>query len=440
MGTVYALSVLLTVLFILLFIQASHTFTIGMRIRFKSSIATRVKSNILGSLLTSTFPDSWPLHQYSQRLFSSRSPSNDPKKDLQVHMLPRMYVGPSPVVHARHLTDLINPTFSNMNTNTPPSRHQALHFDLLISLNQAQSHHLTSVLRLGKKRSWRQQQSQVRLFDGHTEWLAQPMEGTLERKRRHRGSSADPVVLRCLELLRRNPLTHQRDDDQETIASTLQRIPSIWIATAPPKRKERLRMLIEKCVELGVDGFLHVNSEYSETPELGASKLQAYAMEAAQQCERMNVPPATVSWDKDECQVEDTSDPLGLIELELLIQLVEESDSSVKLLVCRERSNLTPIWSALGSIFHSWEHSSASQGNAPQHGDALILCLIGPEGGWSQAEEQLLDRVEEATAPKNQVWNVSLGPTVLRAETAAMTAMAAVHLFRDMFGSRKLTV
>jgi RsmE family RNA methyltransferase len=101
------------------------------------------------------------------------------------------------------------------------------------------------------------------------------------------------------------------------------------------------------------------------------------------------------------------------------------------LLICRERSSTLAIWQALETVHSSnKENNDKSQGVAETTAsEAAVLFLIGPEGGWSPAEEALLDDLE-ARFP-DFVFNISLGPTVLRAETAAMTAMAAFALSKD---------
>ena len=50
-----------------------------------------------------------------------------------------------------------------------------------------------------------------------------------------------------------------------------------------------------------------------------------------------------------------------------------------------------------------------------------VAFLLGPEGGWSPEEEDLFDSLSQAS--NNNIQGVSLGPTVLRAETASMLAV-----------------
>jgi RsmE family RNA methyltransferase len=62
-----------------------------------------------------------------------------------------------------------------------------------------------------------------------------------------------------------------------------------------------------------------------------------------------------------------------------------------------------------------------------------VAFLVGPEGGWSAGEQALLDEQEVAS---DRIHSVSLGDLVLRAETAAMTAVGSYMLFQDELKSK----
>ena len=90
----------------------------------------------------------------------------------------------------------------------------------------------------------------------------------------------------------------------------------------------------------------------------------------------------------------------------------------VQILVCRERSKTSmPILQALEDL------------NRAHNEQTSIPCavLVGPEGGWSPSEVERFDTL----AAEQRIRNVSLGSTVLRTDTAAVTAIAAFSLQDD---------
>ncbi len=211
-------------------------------------------------------------------------------------------------------------------------------------LSRDQEHYLTRVMRL-------KQGDAVRLFNGADgEWLAELA-----------GQGAC-----CRELLR----------PQESSGD-------VWLLFAPPK-KDRLRFLVEKAAELGVARLMPVTTERTEPPEARIDKLRDWAVEAAEQCGRLDVPV---------CQAQQ-----GLTDT--LASWPKERT----LLFCDEAGG-APILSALGGV-----------------GGALAF-LVGPEGGFSEAERQTL-----VTNPR--VAPVSLGPHILRVETAALAALASWQALR----------
>jgi 16S rRNA (uracil1498-N3)-methyltransferase len=232
----------------------------------------------------------------------------------------------------------------------------------------------------------------VRLFDGHTEWLANLEQ--LGDDHRRKGSLL--VVAHCTECLREN---------------TAQDSP--WLCVAPPSKKERLRWMLEKTTELSVQRLVLLESDFSEQHSTPFDKMLAYVIQAAEQSERISLPLFLQA--KNDSMLTPLSQ---FLEAWLLEQ--ENGDCRVKLLVCRERSNSTPVLRALERI-----HTSKAQNER-----LSVAYLIGPEGGWSPTEQAKMDELEQRFPC--DVMNISLGPTILRAETAAMTAMAAHSLFLDI--------
>ena len=157
--------------------------------------------------------------------------------------------------------------------------------------------------------------------------------------------------------------------------------PDFWLVYAPIKRL-RQEWLIEKGTELGVGVFVPVMTERTQPERVSTERLFGHAVAASEQCERLSVPEIR---------------PAVLLTA-LLAQWPEER----RLIVCDETGGGAPIAEALAGF--------------PSGAAAAIL--VGPEGGLSQSELDALNNLPFVT-------RVGLGPLVLRAETAALAAVAA---------------
>jgi 16S rRNA (uracil1498-N3)-methyltransferase len=153
-------------------------------------------------------------------------------------------------------------------------------------------------------------------------------------------------------------------------------IPDVWLAFAPVKRAQT-DWLVEKATELGAARLLPVITQRTIAERVKLERLEAISIEAAEQCGRTRLP--------------EIAEPMTLKEL------------------LGTRSEARPLYFAD-------EHGGAFAAEAFEPGPALIL--VGPEGGFSE-EERLAIRA----APN--VMAISLGPRILRAETAALAALAA---------------
>lgn len=143
-----------------------------------------------------------------------------------------------------------------------------------------------------------------------------------------------------------------------------------------PIKKQRMDMLIEKAVELGVDELHPILMHRSVMRKVNEERMRAQIIEAAEQCERMDIPFLY---------------PMCMLD-EMLVSL------DTLLYACVERSQET---SSLSSC-------DLSGGSA---------FLIGPEGGFEESE------VKQILVHKH-VHPVSLGDSILRAETAALSCLA----------------
>jgi 16S rRNA (uracil1498-N3)-methyltransferase len=152
---------------------------------------------------------------------------------------------------------------------------------------------------------------------------------------------------------------------------------------------DRMEWIIEKATELGAERFVPMTARRSEKHLVQAAparveRWRRVAREAAKQSRRSDVPT-----------VED------VVTLKAGVRIKAAAPGLSLLLAEQERS--TTLYAAM---------QQAAKGSAPVH------LAVGPEGGWTAEEETLFG--SEGWQP------VSLGPRILRAETAGITAMAVV--------------
>jgi 16S rRNA (uracil1498-N3)-methyltransferase len=152
-------------------------------------------------------------------------------------------------------------------------------------------------------------------------------------------------------------------------------VPDLWLLFAPIK-KGRIDWLVEKATELGVARLQPVITQRTIVDKPRIERLRAHMIEAAEQCDRTALPT--------------------LAEPRALDALLREWDPARSLLFADENGG-TPLAKV------------AARGRA--------AILIGPEGGFTIAERAAI-RATSGAQP------ISLGPRILRAETAAASAIA----------------
>ncbi len=214
-----------------------------------------------------------------------------------------------------------------------------------LALNKDQSHYLFAVMRqpLGAR---------IAVFNGADgEWLAE-----VSKANKRNG-----------ELY----LISQRGPQQNP--------PDLWLLFAPIK-KARTDFIVEKAAEMGVSRIVPVQTDFTNADRIRQDRLQAHAVEAAEQCGGTFVPEVA--------------------ELAKLPRVLSDWPEGRKLMFCDE--TLTGEACATDAL--------SAAGAAPW------AILIGPEGGFSDAERQALRGLPFAHP-------VSLGPRILRADTAAVAAM-----------------
>jgi 16S rRNA (uracil1498-N3)-methyltransferase len=153
----------------------------------------------------------------------------------------------------------------------------------------------------------------------------------------------------------------------------------LWLLFAPVKR-QRIDLMAEKATELGVAVLQPVITERTVVERVNLKRLRAHAIEAAEQCGLLAVP--------------------ALREPVALKPLLEKWQVERRILFCDEGGKARPALEALQS----------------EAGGPWAL-LVGPEGGFTDAERRLLKE-------HGSVVPVSLGPRLMRADTAAATALA----------------
>ena len=153
-------------------------------------------------------------------------------------------------------------------------------------------------------------------------------------------------------------------------------VPDLWLAFAPVKRTQT-DWLVEKATELGAARLMPVMTQRTVAERVKLERMQSITIEAAEQCGRTVVP--------------DIDEPVTLK------QLLAERDTGRRLYFADE-SGGEPARTAFAA------------------GPAMIL--TGPEGGFTDQEREAIRAAPNAVA-------ISLGPRILRAETAALAALAA---------------
>jgi 16S rRNA (uracil1498-N3)-methyltransferase len=152
-------------------------------------------------------------------------------------------------------------------------------------------------------------------------------------------------------------------------------VPDLWLLFAPIKRG-RIDWIVEKATELGAARLVPLITRRTIVDRVNSERLRAHMIEAAEQCERTALP---------------------------------ELAPPAKLEALLER------WPADRTLFFADEAGGQPMLGAVTSGPAAIL--VGPEGGFTEEERAAVRALPQARA-------ISLGPRILRADTAAVAALA----------------
>jgi 16S rRNA (uracil1498-N3)-methyltransferase len=153
--------------------------------------------------------------------------------------------------------------------------------------------------------------------------------------------------------------------------------PDLWLYFSPLK-KVRTDFIIEKATELGVGKIIPVRTEHTNADRISIDRLRAHAREAAEQCGGTYIPK--------------------IVELQKLNEVLNNFPMDRKILFCDEELKQSEV--KLKNL---------------EKGKWAIL--IGPEGGFSEIERNHLRGLK-------YTHSISLGPRILRADTAVVTAIS----------------
>jgi 16S rRNA (uracil1498-N3)-methyltransferase len=150
-----------------------------------------------------------------------------------------------------------------------------------------------------------------------------------------------------------------------------------------PLKQGRLDYLVQKAVEMGAGVLQPVATQHTQVAKPGIDRLRANVIEATEQCGILAVP-----------EVRET------LKLD---RLLADWESGRRLIFCDEDADTNNPMSKLADI-----------------GEKKLGLLVGPEGGFSEEERRMLRALPFVTA-------IPLGPRILRADTAAVAALAVIQ-------------
>lgn len=138
-------------------------------------------------------------------------------------------------------------------------------------------------------------------------------------------------------------------------------------------KRDHLALALQKATELGVTEIHFIQAERSNNERINMDRLRAIITEASEQCERNDIP--------------------ALFAPKPLQKVIEKLSDKTQLIWLSERGITDGKMKKLPPAF-----------------------FVGPEGGWTEKEQELFQ--------KSQAFSWHLGNTILRAETAAITAIS----------------
>jgi 16S rRNA (uracil1498-N3)-methyltransferase len=167
-----------------------------------------------------------------------------------------------------------------------------------------------------------------------------------------------------------------------------------------PLKHERLDYMVQKAVEMGVSRLQPVLTQHTQVKRVNVERMRANVVEAAEQCGVLSIP--------------EVSEPLTLA------RALTARDADRLLVFCDEEAEVKDPLKALAdaraapAAMLPLTMAEASTGTQP------LALLIGPEGGFAEAERAAILQL-------TNIVRLSLGPRILRADTAAVAALTLVQ-------------
>ncbi len=161
-----------------------------------------------------------------------------------------------------------------------------------------------------------------------------------------------------------------------------QNSPNLWLCAAPLKNS-RTEWVVEKATELGISRFCPITTQFTMVDRVNEARLLSTATEAAEQCERLDIPEIV---------------PLATL------------------------NKLLGNWPAERHLIYGDESGKGENAKIllPTLTHDSYAVLIGPEGGFSETELDLLRSLPYASG-------MCMGPRVMRADTAAIAALTLLQ-------------
>jgi 16S rRNA (uracil1498-N3)-methyltransferase len=267
----------------------------------------------------------------------------------------------------------VKPVHSRLRTLFVPQydfRSPRLHVDAAlkagadIALEKPQAHYLRNVLRLKGGDT-------VLVFNGKDgEWLATLSDG------------------------KRATLTLQKQTREQTPAADLHYL-------FAPLKHERLDYMVQKAVEMGVSKLQPVLTRHTQVKRVNLARMRANAIEAAEQCGVLSIA--------------EVAEPMTFA------RAIAARKPDRLLIFCDEAAEVKDPVAALAAGRQSPAALlPLTMAAAATSGPQQLALLIGPEGGFSEEERAALLKL-------SNVVRLSLGPRILRADTAAVAALALIQ-------------
>jgi 16S rRNA (uracil1498-N3)-methyltransferase len=153
-----------------------------------------------------------------------------------------------------------------------------------------------------------------------------------------------------------------------------------------PLKHARLDYMVQKAVEMGASRLQPITMQHSQVPRINLERMRANAIEAAEQCGILSIP--------------EIAEPMSFE------RMIATREPERVLVFCDETADVRDPVAALEAV---------RKDTAP----LPLAVLIGPEGGFAEQERAALGKLPNLV-------RLALGPRILRADTAAVAALALV--------------